>query len=94
MQLGHVLLGTSSNKTTQATSRLDWDRKSCSLQRVFILDVSKKHFCCLRTSAEAILEPLKAHFLFVASDSISGEASKLPPKEKKLLDGEALEGKG
>jgi hypothetical protein len=39
--------------------------------------------------SEAILEPLKVHFLSVASDCITGEASKLQPQEKKLLAGEA-----
>jgi hypothetical protein len=54
-----------------------------ALPRVFILDVSKNFFCCLTTSVEAILEPLKLQFLFVASDSVIGKASKLQPQEKK-----------
>jgi hypothetical protein len=45
----------------------------------------KSHVCkmfCLRTSAEAVLGPLKVHSLFVALDGTTGEASKLHPQEK------------
>jgi hypothetical protein len=42
-------------------------------------------FHCLRTSLEAILEPLGVHFLFVAPNSISGKASKLQLTRNEII---------
>jgi hypothetical protein len=76
LQIGHVLLDIFSDKAMPATNKLDQAWECCCPQDLH-LGCWQKKFRCLRTSIEAILETLKVHFIFVASDSITAKASKL-----------------